>query len=199
MPRPGQTVCVRVHEAVLDLHARAHGFQAAQVHVDLAAPDEVTAGQRHPRLAAPRDERPEDVERRPHQRNELVRRFRTQLAARVDPDLVAGEQLDVRTDRTQQVGHHLEVTDDWHVVERGDAGREQGRGHLLGAGVLRRARDRDLAVERPARVDAERRHEPSYFGARCSVNAVIASRMSLERNATACASASTTSPSRTER
>ena len=99
----------------------------------------------------------------------------------------------------QQVGHHLEVADDGHVVERGHAGREQCGGHLLGAGVLRRARDRDLAVERPARVDAERRHEPSYFGVRCSMNAVIASRMSFERNAIACASASTTKPSRTGR
>ena len=194
VPRAREAVGVRVHEAVLDLDARTHCFQPPQVHVDLAAADEITAGQRHPRFAAPGDERAEDVERGAHQRDQLVRRFRAQLGAGVDPDLVAGQQLDLGADRAQQVGHDLEVADDGHVVERGDAGREQRGGHLLGAGVLRRARDRDPAVERPARADAERRHEPSYFGVRCSMNAVIASRMSFERNAIACASASTTKP-----
>ncbi len=46
-----------------------------------------------------------------------------------------------RRSRAQQLDHHVEVADGRHVAQRRDAGREQRGGHLLGARVLRRARD----------------------------------------------------------
>ena len=158
------------------------------MHVDLAAADVVAAGQRDARLTAPGEQRTEHVERRPHASDELVRCFGPELAARVDADRRVGQQLDLGTDRTQELGHHFEVAHRRHVAQGGDARCEQRRGHLLGARVLRRARDRDLAVQRA--VGAHSKRVMSVVGScavgsvgsgRFSTNAVIASRMSFDR------------------
>ena len=150
----------RVHESVLDLHVRAHRFEAAQVHVDLATADRVAARQCDPGLATTGEERTEHVERRAHLRHELVRRLGTQLTGRVDAHLVPGQQLDFGAERAQQLGHHFEVAHHGHVAQCRHARREQRGRHLFGAGVLRRTGDLDPAVERSARPDAEGRHDP---------------------------------------
>ena len=73
--------------------------------------------------------------------DELVGRLRVQRRRRVDLQLGGAGPLDVRADRAQHVDHHVEVGDGIDVAQRGDAGREQRRRHLLGARVLGRARD----------------------------------------------------------
>ena len=57
-------------------------LQAAEVHVELAAPDVVAAGQRDARLAAAREQRAEHVDRRPHPADEVVGRLGGQPARR---------------------------------------------------------------------------------------------------------------------
>ena len=47
----------------------------------------------------------------------------------------------------EEIAHHVEIEHGRHVAQRRDTGREQRRGHLLHAGVLRRAR----ATTRPSR------------------------------------------------
>ena len=43
------------------------------------------------------------------------------------PETAAGRAAD----RAQELAHHLEIEHGWHVAQRGSAGREQGRSHLL--------------------------------------------------------------------
>ena len=84
---PGQPVGARLDEAVHDVELDAHRLQPAEVHVELAAADVVTAGHRHTRLAAARQQRTEHVDRRAHARHELVRRLGVQRRRRVDLQL----------------------------------------------------------------------------------------------------------------
>ena len=80
---------VRVDVAVLEVDGRAHRLEALDVLVDRPQSDRAAAGQRHARLAAAREQRPERQDRRAHRLDQLVRRERP-----VDPPRV--ERHDAR-------------------------------------------------------------------------------------------------------
>jgi hypothetical protein len=92
-------------------------------------------------------QRTQHVERRAHARDELVRSLGCQLTARVDAYDVGGRLIDDCSRRAEQVDHHIEIAHRRHVAQGGDAGREQGRGHLLEAGVLGCTRRAHAAFE----------------------------------------------------
>jgi hypothetical protein len=124
---------------VHDLELGAHGLQAAEVHVELAAPDVVAAGHRDTRLPAARQQRSQDVDRRAHPRDELVGRFGMERPGGVDRELVLARPLGAGADGAHHVEHRIEVEYGMQVAEHGHTGREQRRRHLLEPGVLGRA------------------------------------------------------------
>ena len=79
-----QAVGERLEVPVGELERRAHRLQAGDMHVDRAGTEVVTAGQGQSHVAAPCEQRPEHVDRRPDPLDELVRRDRRELAGVAD-------------------------------------------------------------------------------------------------------------------
>ncbi len=148
----------RVDVAVAHVDLGAQRLEAPEVHVDLAAPDVVAAGHRDARFAAAREQRTEHVDRRAHARDDLVRRLGLELAARVDRERVGPRPRGTRAEHAEELDHHVEIGDRRDVGDRGDARREQRGGHLLGAGVLGRARDANGALDAMTGAHEEARH-----------------------------------------
>jgi hypothetical protein len=65
---------LRMHIAVFDLDIGAQRFERVDEQIDRPRADGAAAGQRHPRLAHARQERPDHPETRPHLRDQLVGR-----------------------------------------------------------------------------------------------------------------------------
>ena len=135
-------------ESVRDLELRAHRVQAAEVHVELATPDVVAAGQRDPRFTTPGEQRTEHVDRRPHPADQLVGRLGNQAGRGVDVQLLGPGPLHLGPDGAQHRDHDVEVRDRRQVAHHGDPGREQRGRELLEPGVLRCTGDLQRARER---------------------------------------------------
>ena len=148
----------RLDEAVHDVDLGAHRLEAAEVHVELAAPDVVAAGHRDraPRRSAPRSG-PSTLTDARMRRDELVGRLGLERARRVDraarrSPVHSTLGADARAARrSSRRGRRR-----GRCCGRGDAGREQRRRHLLQPGVLGRARDAHRTRQGHARGDHER-------------------------------------------
>jgi hypothetical protein len=153
-----QRLTPRLDETVHDLEVGAHGLQAAEVHVELAAADVVAAGHRDSRLAAARQQRSQHVDRGAHPRDELVRRLRSERPRGVDRELVLARPRGAGADGAHHVQHRVEVEHRMQVAEHRHAGRQQRRRHLLEPGVLGRAAHAHGAGQRTVGPDDERVH-----------------------------------------
>ncbi len=71
-PRAVKAPCAGLDVAVLDVDVRSHRLQPGDVNVDRASADRTATGQRDVGRAVPRDQRPEDQDRRAHRLDEFV-------------------------------------------------------------------------------------------------------------------------------
>ncbi len=71
--RAAQAPGVGLHVALGQVDLHPHGLQALEVQVDGPGPDGAAAGQRHPGLAGPGHQGPQDQDRGPHGLHQLVR------------------------------------------------------------------------------------------------------------------------------
>ncbi len=105
---------------VIHVEVHAQSLQAHQVHVDLAGADLTAAGHGHPRLAESPDKRAEHGNGRAHLRDELVGSL-----ARIDGCGIDGKRVPLARDRgpktIEHLAHDLDIGDDRHVANRGDA------------------------------------------------------------------------------
>ena len=101
---------VRDEVSMFGPEGRAHALETAHVQVDRAGADVVAARQRHPRTAAPREQRPEHHDRRAHLPRELVRRLEPGNRGRVElGDAVCETYRDA--DMLEHLGHDRAVAD----------------------------------------------------------------------------------------
>jgi hypothetical protein len=96
---------------------RAHRGQPVGVEVDRPLAEVVAAGQRHVGLAAARQQRAEDHDRRAHGLEEVRRGDGVQCRrlGHVDRELVAARAHDGTAERLEQLHHHRDVGDVGHV------------------------------------------------------------------------------------
>ena len=142
--------------AVAVLEGGAHGFEAAQVHVDRPGAEVVTPGYRHLCLAEPSQQGAEDDDRCPHLLDQVVRGLGNYVGTPSypqDPALVCVPG-DGETHRGKQVAHQRHVDDPGNVAQRVFTLGEHRRRHKLEDRVLG-SRDRHDALEGPARTDHE--------------------------------------------
>ena len=118
----------RLDVALLDADLGAERLQALHVLIDRPQPDRAAARQRHARVPAAGEERPEDQNRGPHRLHELVRRERLVESRSVQ---IHARAVDPRRDAhlLEQPQHRAHVVQQWNVGEPQRLGGEQRRAH----------------------------------------------------------------------
>ena len=104
--------------AVLEVDLGAHRLQALDVLVDRAQADRAAAGQRHARLAAARDQRPQHQDRGAHRLHELVGRERPVDARRVERDACPACRCRRARPSARAAPHRAHVVQPRHVGQR---------------------------------------------------------------------------------
>ncbi len=135
----------------LEAYRAAHRLEALEMLVDGPRADRASAGERHPRAAEARDERPEHENARAHLLHQLVGRLRTDARPRrhVDDGRRHGH---VAAEKAQERCGRLDVAERRHVPQPARAvgkecGAEDGQSRVL------RAADPHRAAQRPAAPD----------------------------------------------
>ncbi len=144
--------------AVLRVEPGAHPFEASHVQVDGTSTDLVPAGQRHPGSSAPREERPEDDDRRADLPDQLVRRLEAGDVAGIERGNAPAE-FHPDAEVLEHLGHDRAVPDPRHVCHHAATRRQQRGSHELEGGVLR-ARHLDGAGQTRAPGYEEAIHGP---------------------------------------
>jgi len=88
-PGPPEAPGPGLHVAFPQIDLGPHGLEGLEVEVDRAGADGAAAGERHPCLAHPRHQRPEDEDGGPHSPHQVVGRLAAGDVAAVDPQGVA--------------------------------------------------------------------------------------------------------------
>ncbi|HJW40854.1 MAG TPA: hypothetical protein VJ476_06455 [Rhizomicrobium sp.] len=155
--RPGDDI------AFLKLDIGAQHLKRLDVEIDRTAANRIAARQRYFRVALARDERTEHQEARPHLGDNVVRCCRVDDISggqRQTPALPhAGTRRPVHfgAEMAQEIEHHEDVPDRWHVIEGHRlVGQKAGR-HQRHCRVLRTT-DRNLTLEAAAAPDANLVH-----------------------------------------
>ena len=143
--------------ALLDRDLGAHRLQALDVLIDRPRPDGAAAGQRHARLAAARDERPEDEDRGAHGLDHLVGGDRIVEAAAVEDHAIDTVHGHADAHAAEQAQHGRNVVELRHIGKMQRLGGEQRRAENRQRGVLG-AGDGDLAGKRGAAADQKLIH-----------------------------------------
>ena len=149
---PSASACVDI--TVLDIDARAQRLQALNVLVHRPRADRATAGQRHQRLAEPRQQRSQHQNGGAHGLHHLVRRDAVMQ--------IGGEQVDterflarhLHTHPAQERERRADVAQVWNVAHPQRAGGEERGAKDRQRGVLR-TRHAHLAGQGHAALDQE--------------------------------------------
>ena len=145
---------------------RAHLLQRVQMQFHRPGPDGAAAGQRYLGLAHAGDQRPQDLEARPHLADHVVggedagdvpglKAHGVALA-----ELAGQGHLDIDPESGQQLGHGPDVRQPRHVGQGQGFGRQQRRRHQLQGGILGAA-DGDFPFQRVAAADPDAVHDLS--------------------------------------
>jgi hypothetical protein len=149
----GQTRRLGVDVAMVEIDFGAHRLQTLDVLIDRAEPDGTSSGQRYTRLSAPREQRPERQDRRPHGLHHLVRSQRpVHLPRRQCQRPVV--RFHPHAHLREQRAHGANVVQLRQIVERERFWREQCGAQNRQRRVFR-AGNGNLTLERDAALDRE--------------------------------------------
>ena len=158
---PGHTA---INITAIQVEGGAQLLQPLQMQVDRAGADRAAAGQRHPRLPHPRQQRAQNQHRGAHLAHDVVRRLGIGdgAADRQRPPVVADW---VHRDAVlgQQRGHRVDVGELWHVGQDHPVLGQQTGGHQRQRRVLGPA-DLDFPRQRPAAADSNSVHSDYILG-----------------------------------
>jgi hypothetical protein len=117
-PRTLETLCASKQVPVLDIDLGAHRLQPLDVLIHRTQADGAPAGKTYPGLAAARDERAQDEDRRPHGLDEVVRRERIRHRVRAQLVSVGPGLADPQSHLGEQSAGRRDVAQLRHILDR---------------------------------------------------------------------------------